>query len=182
MKKLGIILLTCVTLTGCGRVEIKTVPEKIGNLTIEAPVGWDKDIDDSSEFYTFYSYSDTDGDRLLAYIFITVDKKVNPDFSINDFDYEFEDSHDGADSIFTEINDDFLGDKPIRKGQGTWQYNFNNKKGELFDQYVAAMYDADCRKIKLSYRYVHDLADKGYEAYYEKLFSTMLLTYDYQQQ
>ena len=181
MKKVIAVLLSCFVLASCGsQKKIQTTTEKIGNLTIESPVGWDKEIDDSYDLYTVYTYSKLEGDKLLADINIYVDKDVTPDFSINDFDYLFDDNHDGIDIVFTEVNDSFLGNKPIRKGCGTWQYNYNGEKGDLYDQYVAAMYDADCRMIHVQYMFLDSLAGDGYQDYANTLFDKMTLTYDYQ--
>ena len=181
MEKVIAVMLTCFILASCGSSnKIQTNTEKIGNLKIEAPVGWDKEIDDSYDTWTSYSYVKYEGDKYISGIVVYVDKETNPNFSISDFDYIFEDSHDGIDIIFYETNDEFLGNKPIRKGYGIWQYNYNGEKGDLYDRYVAAMYDADCRKIMVDYMYLDSEKTKGYEDFANTLFDKMVLTYDYQ--
>ena len=183
MKRILIILTsTIVGLSACAAPapKIKANPEKIGNLTIQAPVGWDKDIDDSYDLFTSYTYTKAEGNKGIAFIIIYVDKDTKEEISISDFDYLFSEEHDGIDIVFDQVNDDFLGDKPIRKGSGTWQTNYDGNIGDLYDLTRAAMYDADRRCITVDYMYLHDRAKDGYEDFAKTFFDGMTLTYDYQ--
>ena len=172
-----------ICLTACAAPaapKIETVEEKIGNLTIQAPVGWEKDVDDSNEFYTSYSYTKNEKEKVIAFLTVYIDKEPEDNFSISDFDYLFEDDHDGIDIVFNQVNDTFLGDKPIRSGSGTWQINYDGNVGDLYDLSRAAMYDADHKKIHIDYIYLDEKADEGYAEYSDKLMSTIKLIYDYQ--
>lgn len=180
MKK---IVLTAITVsmlaTACGNPEpktINTITEKIGNLTLETPTGWNKELSEYDS-YVYYSYSsESDGDGFLSVVY---DKKPSDNISISDFDYLFKESHDGIDIVYTDISDSFLGDKPIRIGHGTWQYNFEGTVGDLYDLETVAMYDADLKRIEVSFMHKDELANEGYADYAEKLIDTMNLVYDY---
>jgi hypothetical protein len=181
MKKLLITLAALVGLTACAAPAppaIKTAEEKIGNLTIQAPVGWEKITDDKSKEFTRYSYYVESNDETQAFLSIYYNKDPNPDFSISDFDSYFDANqmNTNSDTIYTydSINDDFLGNKPIRKASGTWY------DGKLYDRTFVMMYDADCKRIAVEYNYLDELADKGYADYADTLLDTMQLIYDYQ--
>ena len=177
------IVLTAITVsmlaTACGNPEpktINTITEKIGNLTLETPTGWSKELSEYNN-YVYYSYSsENDGDGFLSVVY---DKEPSDNISISDFDYLFKESHDGIDIVYTDISDSFLGDKPIRIGRGTWQYNFEGTVGDLYDLETIAMYDADLKKIEVSFMHKDELANEGYADYAEKLIDTMNLVYDY---
>lgn len=157
---------------------IKTTEEKIGNLTIQAPVGWEKSTDDKSKEFTRYSYYVEGNDETQAFLSIYYNKDPNQDFSISDFDPYFDTDamNANSDAIYTydSINDDFLGNKPIRKASGTWY------DGKLYDRTFVMMYDADCKRIAVEYNYLDELADQGYADYADTLLDTMQLIYDYQ--
>lgn len=180
MKKLAIVaVVASFVLASCGGSGAKTIAtttEKIGNLTIQAPVGWEKDIqeDDSQIIYNYMA--NEDGDALIT---IWYSQHPKAEISISDFDYIYEEQYDGIDIVYTDVNDSFLGDKPIRIGSGTWQYNYEGNIGDLFDNTVITMYDADCQMIEVSYMYKDALADKGYADYATTLIDTMELIYDY---
>ena len=58
-KILAVMAAATICLTACAAPaapKIDTVEEKIGNLTIQAPVGWEKDVDDSYDLFTSYTY------------------------------------------------------------------------------------------------------------------------------
>ena len=159
---------------------IHTVEEKIGNLTIQAPVGWEKDVDDSYDLFTSYSYKKVENDKGIAFLTIYFSKDAKEDFSVSDFDYLFNEEHDGIDIVFNHVDDTFIGDKPVRQGSGTWQTNYDGTVGDLYDLTRAAMYDADHKQIQVDYRYVDEKAKEGYADYADTLMSTMQLIYDYQ--
>lgn len=166
-------------LTACGSPTpktIDTVTEKIGNLTFETPVGWNKELTEHDS-YNYYSY--TSGDDAEGFLSVVYDKEPSDNISISDFDYHFKESHDGIDIVYTDTSDSFLGDKPIRIGYGTWQYNFEGTVGDLYDLETIAMYDADLKKIEVSFMYKDELAGDGYADYAAKLIDTMELVYDY---
>lgn len=172
-----------ICLTACAAPappKIDTVEEKIGNLTIQAPVGWKKDVDDSYDLFTSYSYTKVENDKRIAFLTVYIYKEPEDNFSISDFDYLFEDDHDGIDIVFNQVNDTFLGDKPIRSGSGTWQINYDGTVGDLYDLTRAAMYDADHKQIQVDYMYLDEKAKEGYADYADTLMSTMQLIYDYQ--
>ena len=183
MKKLLITLAALVGLTACAAPAppaIKTAEEKIGNLTIQAPVGWDKDIDDSYDLFTSYTYKKVENDKGIAFLTIYINKDSKEDFSVSDFDYLFDEEHDGIDIVFNQVNDSYIGDKPVRQGSGTWQTNYDGNVSDLYDLKRAAMYDADCKLIQVDYMYLDELAGQGYADYADTLMDTMQLIYDYQ--
>lgn len=172
----------CVGLVACScaaaKPKIETVEEKIGNLTIQAPLGWEKSTDDDSKDFTQYSYYVEEGGETQAFLSIYYDKEANQDFSISDFDPYFDADTMNANSealyTYDSVNDDFLGNKPIRKASGTWY------DGKLYDRTFVMMYDADCKRIAVEYNYLDELADQGYADYADTLLDTMQLIYDYQ--
>ena len=164
--------------TACGSPTPKTIAtekEKIGNLTIEAPTGWDKDVSDEGS-YTSYLYSKSTGDDTDAVLTIYYDKEPSDSISISDFDWTFEEFHQGLNVVYTDIDDNFLGDKPIRIGHGTWSYDDGDKAYNLT---TVAMYDADYKRIEVNYVYLDSLANEGYASYADTLVDTMELIYDY---
>lgn len=180
MKKI-IVALIMLLLTSCSSsktTKIQTVPEKIGNLTIQAPVGWEKVTKDDYEDFIQYSYYLEDGDETPAFISIYYDREPTEDYSISDFDPYFDPDfmNSNSDVLYTydTINDDFLGNKPIRKASGTW-YN-----GNLYDRTFVMMYDADCKKIAIEYVYLNKIASEGYADFANEFLDGMILTYDYQ--
>ena len=180
MKKF-IVALVLLLLTSCSSsktAKIQTVPEKIGNLTIQAPVGWEKVTKDSNEDFILYSYYLEDGDVANAFISIYYDREPTYNYSISDFDPYFDSDFMNANSdvIYTydTVNDDFLGDKPIRKASGTWY------DGNLYDRTFVMMYDADCKKIAVEYLYLDKIASEGYADFADEFLDGMTLTYDYQ--
>ena len=185
MKKILFTIITAaIILTACAGSTpppIETVEEKIGNLTIQAPVGWEKTIDDSYDFWTCYTYMKSSKDNTgIALLSVYIDKEVQESVSISDLDYQFEDDNDMVQIHFNDINDNFLGDKPIRIGHGTWQTNYQGNIGPLFDLTKVSMFDADLRGITVEYMYLDEVADQGYSDYANKLVDTMQLIYDYQ--
>lgn len=180
MKKLisAVAFVLVVTMTACGGIKqkaIETKQERIGLLTFNSPIGWEKSLDEK-EINNIYTYSvNEDGDALLM---IYYDKDPTETISISDFDYTFEEFHEGIDIVYTETKDSFLGDKPIRIGTGTWQYNYNGKVGDLYDITTIAMYDADQRKIEVQYMYKDKLGSEGYSDYASELVDTMELVYN----
>jgi len=164
--------------TACGSPTPKTIAtekEKIGNLTIVAPTEWDKDVSDEGT-YTSYLYSKSTGDDTDAVLTIYYYKEPSDSISIADFDDRFEEFHQGLNIVYMDIDDNFLGDKPIRIGRGTWSYDDNDKAYNLT---TVAMYDADCREVVVNYMYLDSLADEGYASYADTLVDTMELIYDY---
>lgn len=172
-----------ICLTACAAPaapKIETVEEKIGNLTIQAPVGWEKNVDDSYDLFTSYSYKKVENDKGIAFLTIYFSKDAKEDLSVSDFDYLFNEEHDGIDIVFNHVDDTFIGDKPVRQGSGTWQTNYDGTVGDLYDLTRAAMYDADHKQIQVDYMYLDEKAKEGYADYADTLMSTMQLIYDYQ--
>lgn len=164
--------------TACGSPTPKTIAtekEKIGNLTIEAPTGWDKDVSDEGS-YTSYLYSKSTGDDADAVLTIYYYKEPSDSISISDFDGTFEEFHLGINIVYTDIDDNFLGDKPIRIGRGTWT---NDDDDTTYNLTTIAMYDADYKRIEVNYVYLDSLANEGYASYADTLVDTMELIYDY---
>lgn len=164
--------------TACGSPTPKTIAtekEKIGNLTIEAPTGWDKDVSDEGS-YTSYLYSKSTGDDADAVLTIYYYKEPSDSISISDFDGTFEEFHLGINIVYTDIDDNFLGDKPIRIGRGTWT---NDDDDTTYNLTTVAMYDADYKRIEVNYVYLDSLANEGYASYADTLVDTMELIYDY---
>ena len=181
MKKLigVIVFVLIVTMTACSGAKqksIETKQEKIGLLTFNSPIGWEKSLDEK-EIFNSYTYSvNEDGDALLMIYYY---KDPTETISISDFDYTFDEFHQGIDVVYTETKDTFLGDKPIRIGTGTWQYNYNGEVGDLYDLTTIAMYDADQRKIEVQYMYKDKLSSEGYSDYATELVDTMELVYNW---
>ena len=164
--------------TACGSPTPKTIAtekEKIGNLTIEAPTGWDKDVSDEGS-YTSYLYGKSTGDDADAVLTIYYYKEPSDSISISDFDGTFEEFHLGINIVYTDIDDNFLGDKPIRIGRGTWT---NDDDDTTYNLTTVAMYDADYKRIEVNYVYLDSLANEGYASYADTLVDTMELIYDY---
>ena len=183
MKKLitTLVFVLIVSMSACGGTKqkhIETKQEKIGLLTVNSPVGWEKSLDES-EIYNSYTYSvNEDGDALLMIYYY---KDPTEAISISDFDYTFDEFHEGIDIVYTDTKDSFLGDKPIRTGTGTWQYNYNGKVGDLYDITTIAMYDADKRRREVQYMYKDSLSSEGYSDYATELVDTMELVYSWNQ-